>query len=266
MKRILTALVVLPVLLYTVWSSIPYFFVVLATVAAILALNEFYGLWSRIGLTPYSVWGYAASLAIIACFAWDRTGWIGGVLAAAIIACLSHALSGVARMRDSVLSAAATILGVVYIGLLVGFIVGIRMVDPVLAPKLLTLFFALVMMTDTGAYCTGRALGKRKLAPAISPGKTVEGSVGGFASAVATGLLCRLIFFPELALSHAVVLGAGVGVLGQVGDLVESFFKRAADVKDSSRLFPGHGGMLDRLDSLLFCAPLLYFYSRFLTR
>lgn len=264
MKRILTALVVLPVLLYTVWSPIPYFFVAFASVAAILALNEFYKLWTRVGWPPYSVWGYATSLGVIACFTWNRTSWIPAVLAAGTLASLSHALSGRASMKDSVGSASATVLGIIYIGLLIGFVVGIRVVGPHLAPKLLTLFFALVMMTDTGAYCTGRALGRKKLAPSISPGKTVEGAIGGFLTAIATGLLCRRIFFPELAISHAMLLGAGVGLIGQVGDLVESLFKRAAGVKDSSSLFPGHGGMLDRLDSILFSAPLLYFYARFL--
>jgi len=118
------------------------------------------------------------------------------------------------------------------------------------------------MMTDTGAYYSGRALGRHKLAPRISPGKTVEGAVGGFFAAVMAGPLCRLIFFQQLPLFDSLLLGASIGILGQVGDLAESMLKRGAGVKDSSHLLPGHGGMLDRLDSILFCAPLIYYYSR----
>lgn len=264
MKRVLTALVVLPILLYTVWSPTPYFFVAFASVAAILALKEFYALWARMGWRPYSIWGYAASLGVIACFTWNRSSWVPAMLAAGAIACLSQALWGQASMKESVGSASATLVGIVYIGLLIGFVVEIRVVDRDVAPKLLTLFFALVMMTDTGAFCAGRVLGRKKLAPSISPGKTVEGAIGGLLSAIATGLICRLVFFNDLPILYASLLGAGVGVIGQVGDLVESLFKRAAGVKDSSSLFPGHGGMLDRVDSILFSAPLLYFYARFL--
>jgi phosphatidate cytidylyltransferase len=128
--------------------------------------------------------------------------------------------------------------------------------------KLLTTFFAMVMMTDTGDYYTGRLLGRHKLAPKVSPGKTVEGSIGGFVTAVLAGLVCHLVFFPELPKTHALVLGGIIGIVSQVGDLAESMLKRGADVKDSGTIFPGHGGMLDRVDSILFCAPVLYYYSR----
>jgi len=125
------------------------------------------------------------------------------------------------------------------------------------------MFFAMVMLTDTGAYYVGRSFGRRKLAPLISPGKTVEGAIGGFIFAVITGPLCRLVFFPEINLLQSVLLGAAIGIVGQIGDLAESLLKRAAEVKDSGALLPGHGGMLDRIDSILFCAPVLYYYTRF---
>jgi phosphatidate cytidylyltransferase len=97
----------------------------------------------------------------------------------------------------------------------------------------------------------------------VSPGKTVEGAAGGFIAAIITGPLCKWIFFPEIHIIHAMALGATIGILGQVGDLAESMLKRGSGVKDSGNLLPGHGGMLDRVDSILFCAPLLYYYSRF---
>jgi len=267
MKRILTALVALPVLLYTVWSASPYPFVVLTALAVILALREFYGLAAKVDCQPVQPFGYIAALAVIGCFVLDRPAWIVAILAALVILSLAGALSRPEQMNRQLAAAAATVFGVTYVALLAGFLAGVRMIDtagvPHLASKLITLFLAMVMFTDTGAYYTGRTLGRHKLAPRISPGKTVEGSVGGFIAAMAAGPLCRLAFFPEIPLMNSLLLGAAIGILGQLGDLAESMLKRGSGVKDSSGLLPGHGGMLDRVDSILFCAPLIYYYSRF---
>ena len=271
MKRILTAIVALPVLLYTVWSPIPYFFVVLAAAAVVLALAEFYALSAKIGARPQVFLGYAAALAIGASFVLDSPGAALGALVTLAILSLSAGVLRPDRISDSLLSASATGFGVVYVGLLGGCLIGIRMM-PESAPqtttvhlgsKLLTMFFATVMMTDTAAYYVGRAAGRHKLAPRISPGKTVEGAIGGLFGAMIAAVVCRWTFFPGLPLSHALLLGSAIGVIAQIGDLAESMLKRCAGVKDSGRLLPGHGGMLDRIDSILFCAPLLYYYSRF---
>jgi len=268
MKRILTALVALPVLLYTVWSASPYPFVILTALAVILALREIYALAARVDCQPVQAFGYAAAILVIGCFVLDRPAWIAAVIAALTILSLAGALSRPEQMDRSLAAAAATVFGVIYVALLAGFLAGVRMTPDAaavthLASKLITLFLAMVMFTDTGAYYTGRAIGRHKLAPRISPGKTVEGSVGGFISGIAAGPLCRLIFFPQLPLVDSMLLGASIGILGQVGDLAESMLKRGSGVKDSGGLLPGHGGMLDRLDSILFCAPLIYYYSRF---
>jgi phosphatidate cytidylyltransferase len=270
MKRILTAIVALPILLYTVWSDIPYFFVALAFVAILLALNEFYNLASKTGCQPFAAFGYVAALCVTACFVLGRPAWIVAVIAALTIASLAAALSRAEEMSKSLPSVSATVFGVIYVALLAGFLIGVRVMPdalagqpiPHLASKLLTMFFAMVMMTDTGAYYTGRSIGRHKLAPRVSPGKTIEGAVGGFITAIITGPLCKLIFFPEIPVLHAALLGAAIGIIGQIGDLAESMLKRGSDVKDSGTLLPGHGGMLDRVDSILFCAPLLYYYSR----
>jgi phosphatidate cytidylyltransferase len=269
MKRIVTAIVALPILLYTVWSEIPYFFVALAAVAILLALHEFYGIAAKAGAHPFAVAGYAAALLLIACFVFWPLQWAVAVMAALAIVSLIAALTRPQEMGVALASASATVFGVVYVALLASFLIGVRMLPDALAAtpiahlpsKLLTTFFAMVMMTDTGAFYTGRTIGRRKLAPRVSPGKTIEGAVGGFFAAIITGPLCKLIFFPEIPVIHAAALGAAIGVLGQIGDLAESLLKRGAGVKDSGRLLPGHGGMLDRVDSILFCAPLLYYYA-----
>jgi len=124
----------------------------------------------------------------------------------------------------------------------------------------LLLLLAIVMGADTAAFFVGSALGRHKLAPAISPGKTVEGLVGGLAGGILGALAVRWIGLKALPLAHAVVLGFLGAALGAAGDLAESLIKRWSGVKDSGSLFPGHGGMLDRLDSLLLAGPVLYYY------
>lgn len=268
MKRILTALVALPILLFTVWSPIPYFFVGLAAIAALLGLAEFYKLASRIGGTPSHVPGFAAALLVLASFVLNRPEYCVPVIAALTITSLGAGLLHTDQMEKALISGSATVLGVLYVALLAGFLIGVRMLSDVetgighVAPKLITTFLAMVMLTDTGAYYTGRTLGKHKLSPKVSPGKTIEGAIGGLIAGILAGPLCRAIFFPEIPLIHSVILGAAVSVTGQIGDLVESMLKRGSQVKDSSNLLPGHGGMLDRLDSILFAAPLIYYYSR----
>ena len=125
------------------------------------------------------------------------------------------------------------------------------------------LAFLLAFATDTSAYAVGRAAGRRKLAPSVSPGKTWEGAIGGLVGAAAAAVaLVALLDGIETLLLPAVGLGLGVGVVAQAGDLLESKVKRLADAKDSGRLIPGHGGLLDRLDSLLPVFPLVYYASR----
>jgi phosphatidate cytidylyltransferase len=148
-----------------------------------------------------------------------------------------------------------------YLGGLGGSIAALRVLPPAeLGPWRLLLLLAIVMGADTAAFFVGSAVGRHKLAPAISPGKTVEGLFGGLAGGVIGALAVRWAGLRALPLGHAVALGLGVAALGTAGDLAESLLKRWAGVKDSGRLFPGHGGMLDRLDSLLFAGPVLYYY------
>lgn len=270
MKRILTAAVALPILLYTVWSQSPYFFVALAAVAIVLALGEFHSLAAKAGCKPQTVPGYAAALVVIASFVFEEPALTVLAVAALSIWSLGAAIFQPDDMKTSLASVSATVFGVIYVALLAGCLVGVRMIAdtapgtpvPHLASKLLTTFFAIVMMTDTGAYYTGRTIGRHKLAPRVSPGKTIEGAIGGFVMAVVAGFLCKLVFFPEIPAAHALALGAVLGAIGQVGDLAESMLKRGSNVKDSGTLLPGHGGVLDRVDSMLFCAPVLYYYSR----
>jgi phosphatidate cytidylyltransferase len=118
-------------------------------------------------------------------------------------------------------------------------------------------------LVTTGAYFAGKALGKHKLIPAISPGKTVEGLIGGIVAAAGFGALSTVWFFPELPYQFSIPLAVVMAVVGVLGDLAESAIKRGSGAKDAATILPGHGGLLDRLDSLLFNAPILYYFAKF---
>jgi phosphatidate cytidylyltransferase len=119
----------------------------------------------------------------------------------------------------------------------------------------------IVMSCDSAAYFVGCRYGKRRLYPEVSPKKSVEGSLGGLAGSLAGVMIARLTFFAELSVGDALLAALLIGVLGQVGDLFESLIKRSCGVKDSGTIFPGHGGILDRLDSILFASPVAYYYA-----
>jgi phosphatidate cytidylyltransferase len=173
-------------------------------------------------------------------------------------------LAAVVRRGDAapaaVPAAAGTLLGALYLGGLGGTIAGLRLSDPAAGGWRVVLLLAIIMAADTFAFFVGRVAGRRPLAPAISPAKTIEGAIGGLVGGVAGALGARAAGLPDLPVVHGVILGAAVAGAGMAGDLFESALKRWAGVKDSGTLFPGHGGMLDRLDSLLFGAPVLYYY------
>lgn len=145
--------------------------------------------------------------------------------------------------------------GIIYVGLGFGFVLLLRL--PVSSWWILLLAFLITWATDVGAYAFGRAFGKRKLAPTISPNKTVAGAIGGVVCAIIIAIIYGLLFL-DLPPYVLLLLAAAGSVAGQLGDLWASMIKRWTGVKDAGKLFPGHGGVLDRFDSVLFVAPLIY--------
>jgi phosphatidate cytidylyltransferase len=175
---------------------------------------------------------------------------------------LASALVLLFRLRDMPRMAADVALlwaGFLYVPFLLSHLVLARALPHGIAWVFMLLF--VVMCGDSAAFYVGTALGKHRLYPEVSPKKSVEGAVGGLAGSVAGALVARGVFYPELAIVHAVAIALLLGLLGQAGDLFESMIKRSCGVKDSGTIIPGHGGMLDRLDSILFAAPALYYYA-----
>ena len=273
MSRITTAVIVLPVLIASILISwLQPLFVLMAAAAMVLGLLEFYVLAKKRELKPDAVAGYLASAALFVVFYFNDPGGNSDLITLLMITLIiivftaatlvSATLRG-APFEKMLASAGATILGVLYVVLLGGHLVALRTgFNQSLSADLLSFFFLVLMGADTGAYYVGKTFGKHKLAPSISPGKTWEGVAGGLAAGLLMATLAHFWFFRELPLKIALPLAAVMTILGILGDLVESALKRGAGAKDAAKILPGHGGILDRLDSLLFNAPLIYYFGR----
>ena len=276
-SRLLTALFALPVL--TLSSVLPYFapqfpqtswlFILIAALALIAGLYEFFSLTKKLELKADASIAFLGAAALFVAFVFDAPKNAPDLLILTVAFFLMLVLTtqmfrfqkDFSRMLTGV---GVTVLGVLYVVFLGGFLVATRVgFDPILSSKLLLFFFLANFGSDAGAYFVGKNLGKHKLNPKISPGKTWEGLIGGILFSAAFAALATLLFFPELLYQFSIPLAIVMAVVGVIGDLAESAMKRGADVKDAANFLPGHGGLLDRLDSLLFNAPILYYFARF---
>lgn len=267
MSRIVTAIIALPILIASIYFSWLWpLFIAIAATAMVLGLHEFWLLAKKRGMKPDVGVGFMGAAGLFVGFFFDAPSKAPQLLLLTLIAFVIAALAA-EMLRgapfDKMLSSiGATVLGVLYVVLLGGHLVSLRTgFDAKLSMHLLSFFFLVIMGSDIGAYYTGRALGRHKLAPKISPGKTWEGAIGGMAASLLMAALAHYWFFPELSLKAALPLAAAMNVFGVLGDLTESALKRSAGAKDTAQTLPGHGGFLDRLDSLLFNAPVLYYFA-----
>ena len=189
-----------------------------------------------------------------------------------VLAVVTFSISGaffifLLRIKDhpiDITPVGKVVLGAMYIPLMMSHFILIRHLEN----GKLWVFFILVLVfsSDISSFYVGRVWGKRKLIPLVSPGKTLAGAIGSFAGAVTGCILFERFFFPDLSPLHAITLGFGGSIFGQLGDLCESLIKRSSGVKDSGFMMPGHGGVLDRVDSLIFTIPFVYYYHLFVFR
>jgi phosphatidate cytidylyltransferase len=259
LRRVATALVALPLLLALLFFAPAVAFVVLAAAVLIQGMRELLVLLAAAGVRPARL---AAWSALAAFFVDAATAWSGGPSwwPIGVVAMAASAL-GRGDHRASLSGAAAGWLGAAYLGGLGGAIVALRLMPPAdEGAWRVVLLLAAAMVADTAAFFVGHALGRTPLAPGISPGKTVEGALGGLFGGALAALAVRRLGLPQLPALDAALLGVAVAALGVCGDLFESRLKRWTGAKDSGRVFPGHGGVLDRLDSLLLAGAALYYY------
>ena len=260
-KRIATAAVLIPLLVASILLSVGTYgvwpFLLLCAVAAALCADEgfrmfLHGARDRAGGIALAVLAYLSTALLPGRFG------VPAILVCVLLSVL-HVLPGAADPAEKTRRAATLSFGAIYIG-------GLLSMYPrtLLLPRgehWVLLGILAVAAGDTMAYFTGRAIGRRKLAPAISPNKTVEGAVGGLLGSVVAAVLYAHGFLPGVTAGYAAAAGAAVGIFGQAGDLFESLVKRAAGVKDSGTILPGHGGILDRADGILAAGPILYLFA-----
>ncbi|HLP17368.1 MAG TPA: phosphatidate cytidylyltransferase [Bacteroidota bacterium] len=306
--RVAVAVIGIPALLFAAYAGGLFFFGLVAAIG-VLALNEFYAMTEAKGMKPQRGTGIAGTVLIFCAFFHEQIQFFilpffidkGGIslltklqlfITLYFLTLVVVLLIELFRNKGSViLNSAATMMGMGYVGIFLGTLIGLRELYGMEFPVSLAMahanglspiaddavrattyawggwtiisIFASLWMCDTMAYFGGRTMGRHKLFVRISPNKTWEGAVWGFVGAVAMMLVMRSLVLPYVAVHQAVVIGLIIGIFGQIGDLVESALKRDAGIKDSSSLIPGHGGVLDRFDSLIFTAPILYLYIDF---
>jgi len=258
--RFLTALVAGPLVVLLVILGPPWGFPLLALLIGGVGLYEYFSMTLP---GPESALVRYASLVLTAAWATLAVSVpgslaIAGLMAAAIALMLVH-LARPGAMDGAGARMAGSLGGLLYVALPIAHLCWLHGRQD--GWRWVMLVFFVVWVGDTSAYFGGRAIGGPKLYPAVSPGKTIAGAVSGLVGSVAVAFLARAWFHSTLSAMDCLVVGVAGGVLGQLGDLVESIWKRSAGVKDSGRFFPGHGGVLDRVDALLFATPFVYWYA-----
>lgn len=289
MKRVLTAVVLIPLVLLAVFRAPAPLFAAIVAAVAVLAAREFVDLAKHYNVTPFGMPTYAGVVLIFAVLI-IRTAQTPTIatetlfyitFATAVFGTFLYLVVGMLRrdLATSYPAAAASVFAIGYTTIPLLLLANLRQQW---AGAFLILYLFLVVWTgDTAAYYVGRAIGRHKMAPRISPGKTWEGGIASFLASIGVGvlvfnyaqqiseglLIAHLLdrwqgyFAPAPPVSEIIVLSAFINITAQLGDLVESLLKRGAGVKDSGALLPGHGGMLDRIDALLFAVPVLWFYA-----
>ena len=269
--RVLVGVVLVPLVLLLAHVGGPVYVAFVAALAALGAF-EFTGMAARAGLRPSRPIAIIGSACGVLAFSFGDAAVPIHVLTCLVAVVLVERM--VRSDREHYLAGVgATLIAAVYTGWLLGYFVWLRCLAPaqvgaseagLLGSGARLVYFVLVVTWtyDSVAYLVGSLAGRHKLVPRVSPSKTVEGTAGGLIGAAVAGLVCAATFAPFFGRLEATVLGLTLGAVAQAGDLVESMIKRALGAKDSSNLIPGHGGFLDRFDSLLFAGPAFYLYLR----
>ncbi|GAB4375835.1 MAG: phosphatidate cytidylyltransferase [Calditrichia bacterium] len=269
-KRVLMGLWGIPLILGLSYLG-GYYFLAFSLIVNSMALWEFYTIFQRKEIYPYRFVGLTLSNLLILVAFWLPCDSLFAILIGVMIVVLLRHLLFLRNFSSA--NTMFTMGGVLYISVFLITLLKLRQNfgefthssgEQNTGGMFLVLLWLSIWICDTFAYFGGKQFGKHKLAPKTSPNKTVEGGIFGFVSAILTFVILGKIFLPNLTDASLLISGLIVGIWGQVGDLVESRFKRDAGVKDTSTILPGHGGFLDRFDSIIFVSPFFYLFFKYL--
>lgn len=259
--RLLTAIVLVPVVFVLVlMPGLRIGFVLFAALMAAIGLWEYFGLVRALEIKAAPVPGMVFGMALVIAAGWHGRHGVPhpAMLSMALVFAAGMLTLGLVHLffdRQTLAGLAASVLGVLYVGGGAAHVVLLHG----LAPSLVVFLLVTIILSDTGAYFAGKRFGRHKLAPRVSPKKTWEGALGGLVAAALGGVALYYLQLSTWAMAVYVAMAVLIAVFGQLGDLMESMLKRDAGIKDSGSIFPGHGGVLDRCDSILFAAPALYY-------
>jgi len=265
-KRWITAIILVPPLVLLILKGGSVLFGTLVVLVSVVAMWEYYRMVFKDHDPPvplfYSLWGYFNGTLTVVAAVWGRPEALFVPLMINLIGAAFVSLFRFKTASDAPLVVVKQAFGLIYIPLFLSS--AVLMYHDSSGPLWILFLLGVVTLGDTGAYYLGTYLGRHKLCPAVSPKKSIEGALGGLAANLLFALVFNLFFFDQVPLVVCLLLAVVVGAFGQVGDLFESQFKRAAGIKDSSSLLPGHGGFLDRIDALLFALPTAYLLKEWL--
>jgi phosphatidate cytidylyltransferase len=266
-KRVLASIIFIPCLVIIARRG-GYYYLALIDIMILIGMWEFYKMMEAKGLRPYKTMGILSGLALSWYMFFQQGVYANLLMSVIFIGIMALELArkdkGLAVYHVSV-----TVFGVFYVAWLGSHLILLRELphlkglDYSLGFSFVIMTFAITWCYDTGAYFVGSWLGRRQILPSVSPGKTYEGAIGGVLCSIVGMLVCRATIAPYMALLPGIALAIAASIVGQLGDLSESMIKRDAKIKDSSKTIPGHGGVLDRFDSLLFTAPLIYYVLKY---
>jgi phosphatidate cytidylyltransferase len=260
-RRILTGLPLALVVVYLLVQGREWLFTLAVLATVLISLQEYFHISREAGLGGWPRMGYVAAVLLCLGQLADLHGMVFGESSLLLLLVLAIPVAGlviVSDLKNYSGALASTVLGVFYVGFAFSWMIPLRFGDPVAGWRLIVLLFLVVWAGDIFAYAVGRMVGRIPLARKISPKKTVEGAIAGLAGGVLVAWGFSHWFWQTGDQKTVILIGGLVALAGQAGDLVESALKRAANLKDSGAILPGHGGLLDRIDSLLFAAPTLW--------
>ena len=259
MTRILIGVTAIPVVVGVVYYGPPLLFLIFVAAVVLAAVYEYFAMIGRTGVKGFPIPGMVLSFLLLLSFYFEGRFFVEWGLVAGVSLFATWFIRET-NVKIAINQIAYTLFGVLYVAGFGGYYLLIRSFEH--GERLILFLFLIVWLGDIAAYYWGKNFGKNPLALTISPKKTVEGAVAGIIGSLMAGVVAQVWFLDQLAMVHCLLVALICGIIGQFGDLAESLLKRQVGVKDSSNLIPGHGGVLDRIDSLLFAGPVFYCYFK----